>query len=452
VNLLLAILLSFGAVAKAKVQPPVATANFESHVTLTETGDNAPALNGFLAQLPAGVVVTIPAGTWQLHSPLLVMKRLTIEGPQTGTATFKLIANGITSDVLKVGDWLDPPQTDMPIDGFVLRRITLEVGGNAATGLYNCLDAYGGAMLVEDCVFKNCPHEGVVTFGGYPGSETAQRPDLGVVFRRCKAINCGFGNTSYGLSTAGFNGHSNPTIYEDCETDQCCQGFEVDGHHSRLLRCTAKNPSLATTPVIGINVGSTGKGIWDIEISGCTVKGYETAIQSGNGIGRFASLNIHHCTIDGGGVYVMGGEFNNQVITNPVSPDTGQSHIDNNVFIVRTQGHGAAAYQTPPWAGAGDTFGREPFTFNDNAVFVAHADTGGAAYFAVTGKSINRIEIMRNVIFNSDAASVFKDIRLQSNNANTMVSPPLNIFIAGNLAFKKNGDARPVETYSEGQP
>jgi hypothetical protein len=49
-------------------QSPVATANFQSQVTLTETGDNAPALNSFLAQLPDGCTVTLAAGTFPLNS------------------------------------------------------------------------------------------------------------------------------------------------------------------------------------------------------------------------------------------------------------------------------------------------------------------------------------------------------------------------------------------------
>jgi hypothetical protein len=150
-----------------------------------------------------------------------------------------------------------------------------------------------------------------------------------------------------------------------------------------------------------------------------------------------------------GVIGVMGGTFQNQVATNPVSPDTGQSHCDHNVMIVRDPSKGGFSYNSGPAAGAGDTFAREPFTFNDNVVVYAGTQSRTEAFFGVAGKTVGAIEIKRNLIFGLDEPPPKLDARLYSNNLNIMVSPPPNVSISGNLAFTKNGEPRAVSVYIE---
>jgi hypothetical protein len=440
-----------GANAKASIEVPKISngSNVNDTVTLrftsppmTTSGDNAAILNPWLDSLPEGVLVETPRGEWPVFTALTVTKQMTVRAPKNTTSLFRLIASGVSDDACRVGG-------NQYVDGVVFQRLVFDVAGNTKTGIYNCLDVTGGAFYAEDCGFSNCPHEGVVGGGGYPGDETEERPDLGAVFVRCWAYHCGFGNDSYGLSTAGLNGHWSATIYDGCWTDWCCQACEIDGHHSRIINCHFRNPSFETTPVIGINIGSTGKGIFDVQVTGTTVEDYPDAIGSGNGIGCLANVWVYNNTVVNGFIGIMGGIDHNLVFTDPAAPDTGQSHVDGNVMILTNPHTGGFGYGAGPGAGEGDIYGREPCTFNNNIVYYLSDEPRFGLVFGVGGKTVGRIEFFGNVIYDMDEPPVLLDLRLQSNNDNLMVSPPPNVFYGENRAFRRDGSERPFTVYVE---
>jgi hypothetical protein len=420
-------------------QSPVATANFQSQVTLTETGDNAPALNSFLAQLPDGCTVTLAAGTFPLNSAIVVGKKLTLQGGSASTTSLKLIAANTNAKVIRIGDY----NGNVKVNGCTVRNLTLEIAGDKTTGLYNCLEAHGDDTTVEDCTFKGCPHEGLVVSGN------SRRAHI----TRCRAEACGTANQSYTQSTAGFNSHSHEGVYTDCVATGCGQGFEIDGHHTRVIRCRAENPH-GVGPSIAFNVGSVGTGIWDVELSECTSVGYPTAVQSGNGIGRFANLNVHDCVFDGGSCHVMGGIATN---SNPAliaelgqeGPDTGLSHVDRNVFIVRAAHQGVLGFSSGPEPGYA-VFGREQWTFNGNVIQYVNTLPGDSPVLFIGGKQDGAVEMKGNRIFGMDTAPSRGDLQTFTNGTNVAIQGQPNLTQSGNLAFKLDGIVRPLDVRIEG--
>jgi hypothetical protein len=443
VNLLLTILLSFGAVAKAKVQPPnVAVGAINQTFTsqpLDANADNAATLNTFLASLPEGTTVSLPAGVWPVHSPVTIHKRLTIEGPTQGECRLKLIASGVNSDVIQVGKYNDPGS--FKANNVTIKRLTLEVAGQTTTGLYNCLDVWGDDINCEDVTLVGSPHEGVVT-GGFRAS-----------FLRCKALGCGFGNQSYFNSTAGFNGHSHPTIYRECYSNSR-QAFEVDGHGSKVIDCLAECAPGTNSPVIGVNIGSTPFGISDVEVTGCRIVGYESGIGFTNGIGRLANVNVHHNVIDGGSVGVGGGRYQNLASdpSIPVGPDTGQSYVENNLFIVRTQHQGIVGSNTGPADGGNpNELGREPVRINGN-IFLFLVQVNDAPTFHIAGNYAGAMEFKRNYFIGQNAAPSRGDIQTYTSGSNPALPGQPNLTMEGNQAFKGDGTVRPLVVRIEGSP
>jgi hypothetical protein len=416
----------------------LAQCNFSSSLELSETEDNAPGLNAWLDQLPVGVVVTFPAGIWPIHSHIQVNKR--IELTAIGSALFKLIAANANAKVLRIGDY----NGNVKVNGCTVRNLTLEIAGEKTSGLYNCLEAHGDDTTVEDCTFKGCPHEGIVVSGN------SRRANI----TRCRGESCGTGNTSYSLSTAAFNSHAHPTIYTDCTATGSGQGFELDGHGTKCIRCRAENPH-GVTPSIAFNVGSVGTGIWNVEVSESVSIGYATAVQSGNGIGRFANLNVHDCIFDGGGAYVMGGIATN---SNPAliaelgqeGPDTGLSHVDRNVFIVRAAHQGLMGVSLGP-AATDEVYGRESWTFDDNAVvYVNGAPPQDSPVLFISGKQVGAVTMRRNRLFGMDTAPSRGDLQTFTLNSNPAVQGQPNLTHGQNLAFKVDGTARTLVVRIEG--
>jgi hypothetical protein len=413
-----------------------ATATVETRVELRPDADNRPSIQSLLDNAAEGSVVRIPAGTWTTNSHLSVSRKLTLEGPATGTATLILIASNTSDDVIRVGDY----HANVKVNGVTIRRLTLEVAGRKDTGIFNCLDVFGEDLLCEDVTFIGSPHEGVVVAGKR------------ATFNRCKGQYCGKGNDTYQQSTAAFNSHAHPTIYTDCETDYCGQGFEVDGHGSKVLRCTVKNPSINIVgPLIGVNIGSTGFGINDVEVSGCTIIGYPTAVQFGNGIGRLAGINIHHNVFDGGEVSGMGGLKENKATDAdyPPGPDTSESHCDSNLFIIR--GNSAFGLNTGPSDGGNpNEFGREPWTFDDNTVWLVTMDEHNPLVY-VGGNYTAPFKVRRTRFIGANLSPSRGMIATFTNGVNVAVKGQPNLTMEGNTAFTADGKQRPVIVKVEGR-
>jgi hypothetical protein len=434
------------------LQPPSATSKVTKDVVVTQEvtvesapftadSDNAPIINAFLESLPAGSVVTLPAGVWPIKSPVQVNKPIVIESAANWPATLKLIASNTDADVLRVGKYSDPGS--FRVNGVTLRRLTLEVAGEKTKGQMQCLEVQGDDFTAEDCTFIGSPHEGVVVHG----------LNRRATFLRCTAINCGNGNEFYERSTAGFNAHAYPTIYTQCVTRGCGQGYEIDGYHTRVTECEAHEPGPGT-PSIAFNVGSTGMGIYDVQLHRCKTSGYVSALGVGNGIGRLANVEVWDCIFDGGAVGVSGGIPENK---NPggvawigeEGPDGGHSKVCRCTFIVRGSHGGIYGINTGPAdLGTPNVYGREQWTFDDNTVvFVGVPDEHGPIGY-IAGNQSAPVSMLRLKVFGRDTGPSRGDIAVFSNNANKVGTPPLTY---SGTAFRKDGTQRPLVVNIEGK-
>jgi hypothetical protein len=423
--------------AATTAQPPAtATATYSgSSPPLVVNGDNEPILRPWFDSLPDGCTVNLPAGDWHVGRPLICMKRLAIQGAGKDQTTIRGDWADATGGALVVGNY----GAGQKVNGVTLRALTIAQSASG-TGIHNALVVTGDDFTAEDCRFQGSEHEGAVVAASC----------LRAIFTRCEAVNCGRGGVSYNLSTAGFNAHAAPTIYTDCAAHGCGQGFEIDGHGSKAIRCVVDLPPANVSPQIAFNVGSAGLGISDVELDHCTSLGYGDAVAASNGIGRFASLNVHDCTFDAGAVTVAGGKRENSANDPdiPAGPDTGQSHVDHCVFVVRGPLPGILGYNGGPSAG-GPEISREPYTFNDNVFyFVGPVDDSTPIIYAAG--AVQHLTVSRNTFLGLNAAPSrgdFQSFTLQDNPA-----PPgqPGIAIDGLRAFKADGTMRPAVVRREG--
>lgn len=424
-------------------QPPTLSTTVPAQsAALDPTGDNSATFQAFFDFVPAGAVVLVPPGTWNLHSMVRIAKATTLESSGTAAnTTLKGVSNNQASRyVLDVGNY----GTDVKANNVTLRRITFDASGLTGDGIHGCLFVHGDAFTMQDSVVRGSHHEGVAGGG------------MGALIERCQAIECGNGSAWYtNRSTAGFNVHSHNTVYRDCEAIDCGQGFEMDGYNTIAERCIARmtHPPVAS-PAIGYNVGSTGTGIWNIKIQYSKTFGYASAVETGNGIGTFASVSILDNVFDDGGVSFMGGVPTNSAPgaippgMNP--PDTGQSHVDRNVFISRGDWGASAAYSTTP-AATGSVYGREPCTFNDNVfINLSVANPFIPALLNIAGNVTAPVEWKRNKIFGWDVAPQRGDGATFTYNENPAVPGQPSLTSEHNLAFKKDGTERTWDERRQG--
>jgi hypothetical protein len=414
-------------------QPPVAVATFTQEVALVAEGDNAPALNTFLASLPAGVKVTVPAGVWPVSSRLKFHKPLTLEGAGGG-ATFKLIAqDGGDGKVAEIGHSSDPGA--VKVDGVTVRRITFEVAGTPTGAHFSCLDVWGDDFVIEDCTFIGSTAEGFTGKG------------IRHTVNRCKAIDCGQGNAFDGRKLAGFNDCSDMTTYTDCEAVNCGQGVEFGGHGSKLIRCTFRS----NVRNYGANLGSMVYGTSNLHVLNCQF--INCGITVGNGIGRLYNITIKDNVLDDGFIAFMGGRADNMAENQP-GQSVGQSYIDRNTIIVRTDSGGVAGVSTGPSAPnpASDEMCRESVTFNDNVFLYMAPTVANAIPLFVGGKWTGAIEWKRNRIFGLNAAANHGDLATFSYADNAAIPGQPGLTKEGNLAFKADGTLRATVIKIEGSP
>jgi hypothetical protein len=434
------------------LQPPSATSKVTKEVVtvqevtvesapFTAEGDNAPILNAFLDSLPAGSTVTLPAGVWPIKSPVQVNKTLVIESAANWPATLKLVASNKDADVMRVGTY-----GVLAVHGVTLRRLTLEVAGEKATGQMQCLEVSGNDFTAENVTLIGSPHEGVVVHGGYKDAKLTD----------CKAIDCGRGNEFYWLPTAGFNSHAKDTIYTRCKTKNTNiegkhngQGFEIDAHGTKALWCECDNDVKGGS---GFNIGSTGSGIWSVEIAYCVTRNCSGAASFGNGIGRLASVHIHHNVFFNGVTSAMGGELENKVVTDPVSPDTGHSIIEHNVYVSDDPNLEVLSYNTGPDPVRGPVWGREPVTFADNTIiYTGTAAQMDSPLMSVGGNVTAQVRFLRNRLIGFDAPRSRGDLATYSNNQNKAIPGQPNLTYEGNIVVRKDGTIRPLVVNIEGK-
>lgn len=411
--------------------PPQAVATIGS-APLDTNGNNAPAIQNLFNTIPPGCTVAFPNGVWTVNAPVQINKTVSIEAESAGTCTIKGVFAAGQCSVFIVGSY----GADVKANGVAVKRLTLEVDSPANQGgPINCLFAFGDSFLMEDCILKGSAHEGVAVLGS----------SVHPIIRRNYAENCGHGNAFYSNPTAAFNVYAYQSEITDNTAKNCGQGYECGGNHVTVRNCTAENCGY------GFNAGSHGGGIWETEIGWCKTINCGTAVTVGNGIGRLANVNIHDCVFDGGIVNVMGGVQNNQHAPMegiPVGPDTGQSHCDRCVFILRGQPGGTLGYNTGPGGAATAVYGREPWTFDDNQFFAVGQSQGTSPIVFFAGHISAPVTVKRARIFNLDAAPTRGDVQTFWTNG----QPPANFTLLDNLAIKSDGLMRPFAVNWEVAP
>jgi hypothetical protein len=217
------------------------------------------------------------------------------------------------------------------------------------------------------------------------------------------------------------------------------------------------------TPGIGVNIGSTGWGIYDVEISDCKIYGYDSAISVGNGIGRLTYIRIlrNHIHDEGAGdspIEFFGGQATNGVTgaDNPFEgPDLSDegSFIEDNEFEVSSPHQGAISYNTGPVdLGNPNVYGREKLTVRGNIVRFVSGDpslqTNPIVGFGgtITGTCL----VVGNEIHGLPDAPQRGDVQSYTNGTNPSIPAMPNLSVYGNNAYGTDGRLRSWFTNREG--
>lgn len=427
--LALALLLSPSAVARAKFQPPQATAAVNQTFAsdpLTPDGDNAPVLQAFIDSLPAGVTVSLPAGTWPVYTALSVQKNLKFQG--AGKDQSILVGRSSAAGhhcVMQLGTY-DTVKVSVEIRdiGFRAEYTNVESQQNVVQGHIH-------DSIIERCSFEGSAHEGLV-LRGFSNN---------VAITDCTASKCGHGNNFYGMPTSGFNCGGVDIVYIRCTAYGCATGWESGGTRIRHTYCAALGCRG------GINIGSNGSGVSDVEVDHTTVSSAISGaggISCGNGIGRLSNVRVHHNKLIGTACSFMGGKPVNNVVMPWEGPDLFGSHFDNNEFYILPQSSAwILGYTTgsSPSQEANEAMayaGREACSFNGNTFYyLPGAVTNGTPPIEVVGIISAAVEIKDNVIRYSDSAVDRGDVQ-----SFWQYGHALTVTASGNQAFTVAGVAR----------
>jgi hypothetical protein len=302
-------------------------------------------------------------------------------------------------------------------------------------------------VTISRCFIGGCDYEGVI------GSYTATHTTLA----DCVADDCGNGGPKYAQSTAGFNMVSPYTRLLRCRTTRCGQGCETGNSHVTMENCDFGSPG-AGTPSIGINIGSTNAGIWDVVVVGCTTNGYRQAVQIGNGNGRLAGVLLRDCVFADGGVAFQGGMTKNLVATPHEGPDlfgsafmnckvhfTNPKLASNNAGFIYSVGPSylpshapTAATPKPPHA-----WGRAQLRVEDCSVsYDPGVADGSTPPFSMTGGITGTVEFVRCLVAGLDAPLTRGDFSAFDLGENLVQRPCRNLLIQQFNARDSKGVAR----------
>lgn len=415
-------------------QPPAATGSGRSAALVV--GDNAPQLQSFIDSLPEGSSVALPAGTWNVASPIRLKANQKLVGKGMDQTTVRSTGAAWADGVVVWGvDWTNPAH------GVELRDLTVEQAVNGPTQ-HTCVHGEGNDSKLTRVRFKGSRYEGVV-IGAW---------NLRATFTDCEAEDCGNGGAAYAHSTAGFNSHAFDTRYTRCRAKRCGQGFEFGSAGTIVDSCIVTEPG-AGAPSIAFNIGSYVNGVWKVRLRNSRSVGYATAVQVGNGIGRLADVRIESNAFVDGTVNFMGGKPTNAVPhphTGYQGPDTFGSAVVGNTFIFTKPNYGAVSYNTGPSA-TWEVFGREPLAVERNIVHfkLAGGDVQPAPPFGFGGKITGGCRLIDNIVSGMESAPGRGDGATYTNNGNPAVQN-MPIVVKGNVATNAEGMNRAFVVKIEG--
>lgn len=418
-----------------------------SRVKLYSDADNYAALQALLDVAPE---VRLPPGNWPISRTLVYkLNGQRIRSYGVDACTLRQYG-AYTGPVLGIGahpTWNPggPNLTGCRLNGITLHQ-TVDASGASCMIIYEfCSD-----FEASNIRLKGSRYEGFIS-----GSTSSF-----ITLKHIEVLDCGNGGIAYPLSTAGINATSDHMLVEDFRCTGCGQGVEGGSQHVVYRRGTITDPGDGN-PGIGINIGSTGQGIYDVVVEDCIISGYDSAIAVVNGIGRLCGVYIRRNKIydEGDGdspIEFAGGQMNNLVTggDNPYEgPDLAGSEITDNEFFVSSPHDGVISYNTGPADGGNpNVYGREALTISRNTVRFVAGDTSLQTnpIFGFAGNITANCRLTDNIIHGLPAAPSRGDMQSYTNNANVAV-PGFPTFRHGrNYAFAPSGERRAFVTNIEG--
>ncbi len=153
------------------------------------------------------------------------------------------------------------------------------------------------------------------------------------------AHRCGHGTAPNWRATSALNLNGEDVVATNNYVFDSGQGIETGARRARFINNTLVGSPLSVSapvsPSTGINIGSTGSGVWDIEVSGNSIRDWENqAIQIENSIGTLNRIYVHDNVMYGSGIALGGGTDRNSVLEGAL--DTvihGTSVVKGNTII-----------------------------------------------------------------------------------------------------------------------
>jgi hypothetical protein len=401
----------FSCLLLAFAQPAdAATAVVTCPPLLPPPGDNQPILQAFIDSLPLNSAISIPAGTWDVHST--VNQRHKMKGAGMNATIIRAVGvfHGPVIGAGGTGRW--PNSVGRPAAENVELSDMTVIADDASN--------QNNKVVWFEIVTNSWVRRVRAMNGKYEGILVAWK---GGGVEDCEAINCGNGGPAYPLGTSGINIGAMGSVIRRCKTRGCAQGIEAGSQIQLIEDNDIAEPGPGSSQ-IGINIGSVNWGIHDVTIRRNRVRGYESAIGTGNGNGRLSKIYIEDNIVLGGCIGFMGGKPNN-LVNLPgefQGPDLFGSRIVGN--FIRAGGAAGTSpirYTTMPndvegWGG------REPLVIERNILSRRHRDPNnpGAILPPISGNIIftGRITAAvvegHNTIIDSDEAPPWGDINSAS--------------------------------------
>lgn len=383
--------------------------------------------------------ITLPPGRWPIYQTFNMRSARTLAGQGVDQTTLVMVG-GFAGPTLGLGGQGTWPSGFLAAPNATIRGLTVEQTVNSSTN-NKCIWSEGGDnLLVDNVRVKGSSYEGIVTSSNLDG----------VTVRNFEAWDCGNGGPAYFLSTAGINCTSRNQLVENFRTLRCGQGVEGGNSRNEIFRKGVILGPGTATPSLGVNIGSTGRGIYQVTVEDVTVRGYDSSISMGpNGIGRLCGCIVQRCDVDKG-INFSGGQMTNAVPGQPgEGPDTEGSFILNNIVRINGLSDASILYNTGPSSPSYDVYGREPLTIRGNSFYYdGTPQTTPSIGFA--GKIVATCVVEGNFLYGLNAAPSRGDIASFTSGSNPAIPGMPNMTYRGNIAFNRSGMSRPFSAKIEG--
>lgn len=394
-------------------------------VELYPDSDNWPALQPFLV---AHRYVVLPAGVWPIHQTLNIVRHGTVLLGRGVDATMLDLVAPFAGPVIGGGGQGTWAGGYPAADGVSIIGLTAKTSIDASAQCKCIYNAAGDDMLIENVRVRGSRYEGVVSAS----------PNKRVTLRSVEAWDCGNGGDFYSLSTAGVNATSIDLLVEDFVCIRCGQGVETGNTRVVVRKGLVTDPGPGR-PSIGVNVGSSGMGVYDTTVESVVVRGFEAAIGCGNGIGRLAKVVFRNNDVDGP-IGFAGGTLNNNVPHADEGPSVYGSEIVENVIRLPSN-VGAIGYNSGV-VDNGGLFGREPLRVERNTIVVEDGVAGTNPLIFFAGKIAAECKVYDNVVYGLDGPPSRGDLASYTLLSNPTIAGMPNLHYGGNLAYGRDGRSR----------